>query len=61
MYYETNMPSTITVGSGYVNIQSPGFFGAGDRNVTTDQIASAYIGQIGFWELDSVETAWDQL
>ncbi len=47
MYYETNMPSTITVGSGYVSIQSPGFFGAGDRNVTTDQIASAYTGQIG--------------
>jgi hypothetical protein len=47
MYYETNMPSTITVGSGYVNIQSPGFFGAGERNVTSDQIASAYIGQLG--------------
>jgi hypothetical protein len=47
MYYETNMPSTITVGSGYVSIQSPGFLGAGDRNVTTDQIASAYVGQLG--------------
>jgi hypothetical protein len=47
MYYETNMPSTITVGSGYVSIHSSGFFGAGDRNVTTDQIASAYIGQLG--------------
>lgn len=47
IYYETNVPSTITVGSGYVSIRSPSFFGAGDRMVTTDQIASAYIGVLG--------------
>jgi hypothetical protein len=46
IYYEATTPSTITVGSGYVSIRSPGFFGAGDRNVTTDKIASAYVGQL---------------
>ncbi len=42
-----NTPSTITVGSGYVSIQSPSFNGAGDMNITSGKIASAYLGQIG--------------
>lgn len=46
-YHDATMPSTITVGSGYVSIHSPGLFGAGDRNVTTDKISSAYVGQLG--------------
>ena len=41
------LPSTITVGSGYVSIQSPPFFGAGNMKITSSEIASAYVGQIG--------------
>jgi hypothetical protein len=47
IYYETGTPSTITVGPGYVSVHSPDLFGAGDRNITKDQIVSAYIGQLG--------------
>ena len=47
LFYATSTPSTITIGSGYVNIQSPSFNGAGNLNVTSDQIVSAYVGQIG--------------
>jgi hypothetical protein len=47
LFYATSTPSTITVGSGYVIIQSPSFNGAGNLNVTSNQIASAYVGQIG--------------
>jgi hypothetical protein len=47
LFFASNMPSTITVGSGYVNIQSPGFSGAGNMNITANKIVSAYVGQIG--------------
>lgn len=43
-------PSTVTVGTGYVNVQFP-FFSTlppiGDKNITSNQIASAFVGQIG--------------
>ena len=47
LFYATSAPSTITVGSGYVSIQSPSFNGAGNLNITSNQILSAYVGQIG--------------
>ena len=47
LFFASNTPSTITVGSGYVNIQSPSYFGAGNLNITSNKIASAYVGQIG--------------
>ena len=47
LFFATNTPSTITVGSGFVNIQSPGFGGAGNMEITSTQIVSAYVGQIG--------------
>ena len=47
LFFASNTPSTITVGSGYVNIQSPSFNGAGNMNITANKIASAYVGQIG--------------
>jgi len=44
-------PSTVTVGSRYVNIQfsdlSPIPFIGGEKNVTSSEIATAYVGQIG--------------
>ena len=46
LFFAVNTPSTITVGSGYVSIQSPGFGGAGNMNITSSQIVSAYVGQI---------------
>lgn len=42
-----NSPSTITIGNKYVFVQSPPFTGAGDTNVTSAQISSAYVGTIG--------------
>jgi hypothetical protein len=47
LFFVNNTPSTITVGSGYVSIQSPSFNGAGNMKVTADKIASAYVGQLG--------------
>ena len=47
LFFSSNTPSTITVGNGYVNIQSPSFDGAGNMNITANKIASAYVGQIG--------------
>ncbi len=47
LFFASSTPSTITVGSGYVSIQSPGFSGAGNMNITANKIASAYVGQIG--------------
>lgn len=47
LFFASNMPSTITLGSGYVNIQSPSFNGAGNMNITANKIASAYVGLIG--------------
>ncbi len=47
LFYATSTPSTITVGSGYLSIQSSSFSGAGNLKVTSNQIVSAYVGQIG--------------
>lgn len=47
VFFDSNSPSTITIGTGYVSIQSSGFGGAGNLNVTSDKIVSAYVGQIG--------------
>ncbi len=47
LFFAISTPSTITVGSGYVSIQSSSFSGAGNLKVTSDQIVSAYVGQIG--------------
>jgi hypothetical protein len=41
------MPSTITVGSSYVHLQSSPLFGVGDINISSSEIASAYVAQIG--------------
>ena len=47
LFFATSTPSTITVGSSYVSVQSSSFSGAGNLKVTTNQIVSAYVGQIG--------------
>jgi hypothetical protein len=47
LFFESNQPSTITIGSGYVYVRSPGFGGAGNMNITANEVASAYVGQIG--------------
>jgi hypothetical protein len=55
VYYFSYIPSTVTVGSGYVNVQFSGFspsspstpFANGNKNVTSNEIASAFVGQIG--------------
>lgn len=46
VYALAGVPSTVTVGSGYVSIQSPPFV-TGNFNVTSSEIVSAYVGQIG--------------
>jgi hypothetical protein len=51
IYATTSIPSTITVGDHYVSYQSPPIIGAGNMNVTADQIASAYIGHLGQGDL----------
>jgi hypothetical protein len=43
----TGTPSEITVGSGYVYVQSPSFTGPGDKNITSGQISAAYLGDLG--------------
>ncbi len=48
-------PSTVTVGSGYLNVQFSGFspnlpsvpFISGNKNVTSSEISSAFVGQVG--------------
>lgn len=47
LFFSTRVPSTITVGSGYVSITSPSFGGTGNLNITASEITSAYVGQIG--------------
>jgi hypothetical protein len=47
VFFDSSSPSTITIGTGYVSIQSSSFGGAGNLNVTSDKIVSAYVGQIG--------------
>jgi hypothetical protein len=40
-------PSEITVGNGYVYVQSPTFTGPGDTNITSSQISAAHVGDLG--------------
>jgi len=47
LFFASNTSSTITVGSGYLGIESSSFSGAGNMNITANKIASAYVGQIG--------------
>jgi len=50
-YFVFYAPSTVTVGSGYINTQfsslSPIPFIGGDKNVTSSEISTAFVGQIG--------------
>ena len=57
LYALGGLPSTITVGSGYVNIQSPPL-GTGNINVTSSEIASAYVAQIGSGNLTLSTRQW---
>ena len=45
--YSGTSPSTVTVGNGYVYIQTSSFGGIGKKNITSTEIAGAYVGQIG--------------
>jgi hypothetical protein len=47
LFFAVNASSIIAVGPGYVNIESPSFSGAGNMNISSDEIASAYVGQLG--------------
>jgi hypothetical protein len=58
LYALGGLPSTITIGSGYVNIQSPPFFGAGNLKITSSEIASAYVAQIGSGNLTLSTRQW---
>ncbi len=49
------LPSTITVGDQYISYQSS-FLGAGSMTIPSDQIANAYIGQLGQGELTMSRT-----
>ena len=57
LYALGGLPSTITVGSGYVYIQSPPL-GTGNINVTSSEIASAYVAQIGSGNLTLSTRQW---
>jgi hypothetical protein len=50
IYVTSSLPSTITIGPQYVSYQSS-FLGAGSMNVASDQIANAYVGQLGQGDL----------
>ena len=56
-YALVGLPSTITVGSGYVYIQSPPL-GTGNINVTSSEIASLYVAQIGSGNLTLSTRQW---
>ena len=47
LFFVSDASSTITVGPGYVSIQSPSFNGAGNMKITASEMVSAYVGQIG--------------
>ena len=49
--YLSSAPSTITVGSGYLYINSSSFSGTGSMNITSNQIQSAYVGEVGVGNL----------
>ncbi len=57
LYALGGIPSTITVGSGYVYIQSSPL-GTGNINVTSSEIASAYVAQIGSGNLTLSTRQW---
>ena len=57
LYALGGIPSTITVDSGYVYIQSPPL-GTGNINVTSSEITSAYVGQIGSGNLTLSTRQW---
>ena len=57
LYALGGIPSTVIVGSGYVYIQSPPL-GTGNINVTSSEIASAYVGQIGSGNLTLSTRQW---
>lgn len=50
IYVTSSLPSTITVGPNQVSYQSS-FLGAGSMTIASDQIADAYIGQLGQGDL----------
>ena len=43
----TDTPSQITIGTGYVSVQSSSFSAAGDINISATQIVKAFVTQIG--------------
>jgi hypothetical protein len=48
--YGSSLPSVVTVGDGYINVECPdfGYYGAdGNKNVTSEEIAVAFVGQVG--------------
>jgi hypothetical protein len=51
LFFNVNAPSTVTVGSGYVDVKfsmlSPIPFVGGEMNITASEIATAYTGRIG--------------
>jgi hypothetical protein len=53
LYYGThNSPSSmVTIGDGYINVESTYFVGVGvngdNKNVTSEEIAAAFVGQVG--------------
>ena len=55
IYAMNNIPSTITIGHQYVSYQSS-FLGAGSMTINSDQIANAYIGQLGLGNLTMTRT-----
>jgi len=53
-YAITSSPSVVTIGSGYINVECPDFVplgtlihNSGNINVTSQEVASAFVGQIG--------------
>ncbi len=50
IFVTSSTPSTITVGPQYVSYQSS-FLGAGSMTINTDQIADAYVGELGQGDL----------
>jgi len=49
--YFSGEPSTITIGNGYLYIDSPSFGGTGNMNITSNQIRNAYVGEVGIGNL----------
>lgn len=47
LYFLSASPTVVNVGNGYVSVESSSISGTGNLNVTSSEIASAYIAQIG--------------